>query len=437
MYKTAIYFILAIIVCSCADSDEATVRDVCRRNPEMARVLEHYADDEEGLRFARFLIAASPENGEIRYNGYGTPRIIRDDTTLTAEFLIENIELARSARRDYPWCSMLSDSVFMNEVLPYRVKNEQLEDWRSHYYHRLKSAADSIAAVGGGIADVIKYVTTRYPKKYIKDAGYMRGDLPYSVVEKMGGGVCSHMALNEAQMLRAIGIAFNIDALPYHGKVNGGHSYNSYYDEKGEFHFMSPYDRDPARNAWIAPKMVRIMFRYPKTLDVTELYYPVSEVELTHPGLCLSTYNRAKLNLVWEGRNEGGKSVFDHVPVSLLYFPTDEELKPSADIAPFILEKDGSMIFLDKPGSGTMAVDSIHIYDVNRIEKVDSADIYTLWGWEKGDWKKLADGKIADDSTLSFGAVERHRLFLVKGFRGNAAIQRPFTIDDAGKIDRY
>ena len=49
------------------------------------------------------------------------------------------------------------------------------------------------------------------------------------------------------QILRSLGIPLNYDILPYHGKINGGHAYNSFTDENGVFYYFSPYEREPER----------------------------------------------------------------------------------------------------------------------------------------------------------------------------------------------
>lgn len=77
-------------------------------------------------------------------------------------------------------------------------------------------------------------------------------------MEKIGGGTCDRLALNAVQVMRSIGIPLDLDELPYHGKVNGGHAYNSFTDEKGQFHYFSPYEREPERNAGWLPWCVEL-----------------------------------------------------------------------------------------------------------------------------------------------------------------------------------
>jgi hypothetical protein len=53
-----------------------------------------------------------------------------DVTDITAAYLISNIELAFKVWHEMPWGKDIPFDVFCEEILPYRVSAEPLENWR-------------------------------------------------------------------------------------------------------------------------------------------------------------------------------------------------------------------------------------------------------------------------------------------------------------------
>ncbi|MGV8139572.1 MAG: hypothetical protein AB2L20_30705 [Mangrovibacterium sp.] len=49
---------------------------------------------------------------------------------MTSEYLIRNIDLAFKVWQERPWGRHISFDAFCEEILPYRVRTEPLENWR-------------------------------------------------------------------------------------------------------------------------------------------------------------------------------------------------------------------------------------------------------------------------------------------------------------------
>jgi hypothetical protein len=57
--------------------------------------------------------------------------IIKEDVKhITAGFLINNIDLTFRSWEEKPWGKYISFSTFCEEILPYRIHTEPLENWR-------------------------------------------------------------------------------------------------------------------------------------------------------------------------------------------------------------------------------------------------------------------------------------------------------------------
>lgn len=411
---------------------ERNIRWAGANGKELESVLEHYRQtgEEQKERCARYLIIHMDRRAAITYEGIVQEKevITPDLQAIRADFLIENIDLAFEVWKKYPWCNHLTEDEFCRMILPHRIKNEPLEDWRKFYYHKYRDVADSLAEAGATMEEVVFFFNTRYGKRYTHDAEKYRGDLSYKLIEEIGGGTCDHLALNAAQVMRAIGIPLNIDVLPYHGKVNGGHAYNSFTDEQGEFHFFSPYEREPERNRWVAPIVKRICYESPVYQEVTPSYFPVADVVLEQPYLSIATYNRGCLNEIKSGVTEDGKTAFKDLSRGLLYFPVDS-LENPVDIPPFILGGDGVPKFIPAPEpERSVQLKDMHLYDVKRVLTLDTARTYTLRGWENG-WKDISTALPSDSLTLHFDSVPDYKLFVIYGSVPYVAdMQRPFVV---------
>lgn len=57
-----------------------------------------------------------------------------DCRTITAEYLITNIELSFHAWKNSPWSKNVDFADFCEYILPYRFRNEKLEYWRPNFY---------------------------------------------------------------------------------------------------------------------------------------------------------------------------------------------------------------------------------------------------------------------------------------------------------------
>ncbi|WP_347280697.1 hypothetical protein [uncultured Phocaeicola sp.] len=72
---------------------------------------------------------------DLWYNfSYRKSLKIYDSQVITAEYLIENIDLAFSVWEQRPWAKHYSFDDFCKYILPYRIGDEPLESWRKIYF---------------------------------------------------------------------------------------------------------------------------------------------------------------------------------------------------------------------------------------------------------------------------------------------------------------
>ena len=158
-------FLLAVILLlsSCNDELNRSLDFSESNRPELEKVLEYFKDDPNPLKYkaAQFLIKNMPYH--ISYYGDGAKRFddayiimaknakeFRDSVinrktqaianaqlkraseikTMKADYLIKAIDEACSVWEKVNWSKDYDESLFFNYVLPYRVYDEMLSDWR-------------------------------------------------------------------------------------------------------------------------------------------------------------------------------------------------------------------------------------------------------------------------------------------------------------------
>jgi hypothetical protein len=171
IYKIKIIFILLLPFYSCIESKlEKALQQAGDNRPELEKVLSYYGKEKKDalkLKAVKFLI----ENMDAHYSfqsdalteyylrmdsifrlnspdvritneqdsllkllerPHSYPKIIPDLKAVTADFLIENIELAFEAWKS-PWANNLNFDDFCEYLLPYRAGIEQAASWRQPY----------------------------------------------------------------------------------------------------------------------------------------------------------------------------------------------------------------------------------------------------------------------------------------------------------------
>ncbi|MGL4781455.1 MAG: hypothetical protein ACRCXN_11575 [Bacteroidales bacterium] len=478
-----LYLLLLSVSCSAPSKLDSALALAGENRKELEKVLEHYRDS--GLKYeaAVFLIENMPYKKSVTYNIYNLegekvsidsliilPRKLLIDSVsrlsftkagstndievITSDYLIKNIDLSFKLKSLYPWCSKMSFADFCKTILPYRITSEPISDWKYNYYLKHKNVADSLAQHYVDLDQLVFYINEKYGKKYISKVNNLPSNVDYRLVESINGGTCDHLAHNAAQLMRSIGIPLHLDIMPYHGKVNGGHTYNSFYDEKNKLKFFSPYEREPERNRWIAPLILRVEFEIQKVSpplntynyqiknsnyrNVTSEYYPVSDYTFdfnqSEKHVYLTTFNRGNFKVVNSADVIKSKVRFKDVSHELLYFPmtiNDKTLKPCLD--PFYLTMD-SCVILRNTNLKAQVLDSVCAYD--GIRRINIArEEYTLMGWDNK-WIPIAKTVSTDSIHLNFGKVKGFPLYMIQSNSFLGGIQRPFY-KSANKYIRF
>lgn len=229
---------------------------------QLEKVLEHYSAnpaDSLKLRAAYFLIANMPGKYSEYYDtpwqniasalyrwsnvpnkeelpkvyNWGKLNVEEDVKHITAEYLINNIELAFKMWQEQPWGRHISFDTFCEEILPYRVGNEPLENWREKVLIAFE--------------DIISYFKTHPDISVIEACGIVNKQLPaftwvshpmptmnYSMLMSTPRGTCDEMNALAIFAMRALGIPVTRDFTIQWPNRRLGHSWNAVCDNNGK-----------------------------------------------------------------------------------------------------------------------------------------------------------------------------------------------------------
>lgn len=410
--NTKFFIYLTILLSACSSQDkrlEYALKLAGENRQELEKVLKHYQNSPEKLAATHFLIQNMPYYYEYDGQQLDTVRsiikealkekrvfgvkslIIRDQKikmnqdvfqtlkkkydvqSITANYLIQNIDLAFKVWKERPWNKNLCFEDFCELILPYRIANEKLSDWRYTYYNRYAPLLDSLYKGN----DVIEACNTlvRILKKegFYYNAQFKIPHLDALFLMKNRAGYCRESCDISLYVMRAVGIPVATDQMVYSPEYQGGHSWNVVRDTTGRFipFLYTDYEasRDMkddgrkkgkiTRNCFglqkdrlLISKAIPVTFRNPFSKDVTDNYFGKNKIVVS-----LDEYNKNKVVFLgvfhkgsWKPLDfaitSNGQAIFKNMEPNLIYQPFVEKDGIQQPIGyPFLFMKEGVQYF--------------------------------------------------------------------------------------------
>lgn len=178
------------------------------------------AEEKEGMAF---LISYMPK---------------RDLTTLTADFLLENNEYAYKARKEFPWCAALPDSIFLNEVLPYANISENRDRWRPDFYECFSKYAKDKDNMVKALMDIAHNI----PKEVDVEYNTKRSRVDISPLQAMKEhmATCTGLSILLTDAYRAVGIPSRLAGTAMWTNYKGNHTWSEVWID-GDWKFIEYY----------------------------------------------------------------------------------------------------------------------------------------------------------------------------------------------------
>ncbi|NOZ07989.1 MAG: transglutaminase domain-containing protein [FCB group bacterium] len=397
-------------------------------------------------------MVAAMDTMEVEYGElhYARKTLSPDLTTITADLLIENIELAFQVWQEKSWAQKLSFETFCELILPYRGSNEPVEKFRQWFLDRYRDiplngnkADDPIAAA--------EYINDDLKQWFKFDPRYYRHptDQGLDEMRTTGRGRCEDMTNLAIYAMRANGLPVTSDYTPYWANIGNNHAWNAILSPEGKAvpfmgceanpgHYVlfgklakayrKTYSRQTDNLAsrlleWeSAPRWLSgsyyadVTGEYTETADVTLNLSRQIPDSTRFAYLCV--FNSGEWQAIHWGKLEGSAVTFTDMGTGIAYLPmfyVHEELLP-AD-APFILTTEGQIIPLDGSSSAPVDLQLISTTRVKFEAATEARDIvalnegktYILKYWNDG-WTDVGEQQAGSDP-LIFKEVPGDRLY--------------------------
>ena len=306
---------------------------------------------------------------------------------VTANYLIRHIDTCFALRERYPWYEEVPLEDFFRYVLPYRIGNERLDEWRAEVTPYLPEKYR--------ISDDIRY-SMEEARNYL--------EVPYtadlwfedSLLNRIYGniaGECRYLYLKELLRDRLAGIPAAVDYFPHYPNRNGLHYWlTGIYARKRMPYIEGAARSKPAkvfretfeRHALPEARkgeMVPELFRNPFVADVTDEYLYAVDIAVPAAFRVKGRPRQAYLcvfnNLDWQptavGTWQDGTAKFEEVGKGIVYLPVYYEgQRMRAFNYPFVLDAVGRVAFLEPDAGDTLRLRLERKYPYDEVQYVYS-----------------------------------------------------------------
>lgn len=317
----------------------------------------------------------------------------RDAKSLSADFLLENVEYAYKARAEFPWAKEVPDSVFMNDVVAYANLNENRESWRKDFYERFKKYVAPCKTMREAIDSVNKNVRDELLVDY-NTKREKPDQAPYESMRQHMAS-CSGLSILLTDAFRAVGIPSRVAGTPAWHDDRGNHNWNEVWID-GQWRFTEYYPSDDLDQSWFltdAGKAIKEDVRkaiYAASFKPTGCYFPLvwdEDIRYVHAENVTDRYTslyRAQLSampadgshvalrvMVFKDKDHAEASG-DRVATNLDVFKGEKQLyggrstgatQDMNDVLTFNVEKNQQYIIKYMNGKGEMQTQTVDVGD--------------------------------------------------------------------------
>lgn len=317
----------------------------------------------------------------------------RDAKSLSADFLLENVQYAYKARAEFPWAKEVPDSVFLNDVVAYANLNENRESWRKDFYERFKKYVAPCKTMREAIDSVNKNVRDELLVDY-NTKREKPDQAPYESMRQHMAS-CSGLSILLTDAFRAVGIPSRVAGTPAWHDDRGNHNWNEVWID-GQWRFTEYYPSDDLDQSWFltdAGKAVKEDVRkaiYAASFKPTGCYFPLvwdENIRYVHAENVTDRYTslyRAQLSatpadgshvalrvMVFKDKDHAEASG-DRVATNLDVFKGDKQLyggrstgatQDMNDVLTFNVEKNQQYVVKFVNGKGEMQTQTVDVGD--------------------------------------------------------------------------
>ncbi len=230
--------IAAVLVILASASCSLSAADAHWWSEDVEQALKRAKENRKELELALTRVPKEQRNG-MAFLVENMPD--SDLTSLKANFLLTNVDLAYKARKTMPWGKDIPESLFFNDVLPYANVDEKRDAWRQEFYDLcmplVKDCKTPVEAVQVLNKELFKKLKLGYSTKRRAP-----NQSPKESIEQ-GKASCTGLSIVLSDAARAVCIPARLVGTPLWVDKRGNHTWVEIWD-KG-WHFTGACEPDP------------------------------------------------------------------------------------------------------------------------------------------------------------------------------------------------
>ena len=173
-----------------------------------------------------------------------------------AEYFLENVRMSLRAREEMAWGEDVPEDLFRHFVLPIRVNNERMDEFRMLYYETLKKRVEGMSLHDAALE--INHLCHENATYVPTDA---RTSSPMATM-LTGEGRCGEESTLTVSAMRAVGIPARQVYTPRWAHTDSNHAWVEVWID-GQWYFMGACEPEPALNvAWFNQPATRAMLMH-------------------------------------------------------------------------------------------------------------------------------------------------------------------------------
>ncbi len=181
---------------------------------------------------------------------------IADQGDYSVDFFRQNTQVALKARKEMPWGKQVPDELFKHFVLPVRVNNERLDDFRTMYYDTLKART-----AGLSMHDAALEINHWCHEKVTYTPSDARTSSPIASILNAEGR-CGEESTFTVAAMRTIGIPARQVYTPRWAHTDDNHAWVEVWTD-GKWSFLGACEPEPELNmAWFNEPASRAMLMH-------------------------------------------------------------------------------------------------------------------------------------------------------------------------------
>ena len=290
----------------------------------------------------KFRDSLEKEHGSLKYKA---DSIWLDFKNISPEFLVNHIHRSYDSWQNNGWSKDYSFNTFKNNILPYRVANEYIEDYQMHFQEKLYY----LVSDENNIRSVVEKINSEINNSFVYDNRQVVNPNVQTIhnIENTKSGNLLDLNIYKIKALRSFGMAAALDYTPFYAdSVLGYYSTTVILPNNTRLYLTNqdnntvPYKKKVAKiYRRIHSSDTNSLFSIKKNnthtppflgnfnyLDVTNEYIDVSDITIncsdTSNYIYLAVFNDKKWRPIdWSTINKTGIVRFENIALGIRYCP--------------------------------------------------------------------------------------------------------------------